>query len=58
MTVSGQPVVVIGSLDRSDDYQRVLTELKGSGANVTGEMIDRILDNGELQSNLAFLKHS
>ncbi|BEI84341.1 hypothetical protein CcaverHIS002_0409450 [Cutaneotrichosporon cavernicola] len=39
------PVVVIGSLDRADDYQRILTELKGSGTNVTGEMLDRILDN-------------
>ncbi|KLT44335.1 putative cytoplasm protein [Cutaneotrichosporon oleaginosum] len=38
-------VVVIGSLERADDYQRVLTELKSSGANVTGEMLDRILDN-------------
>lgn len=39
------PVVVIGSLDRADDYQRILTELKSSGANASGEMLDRILDN-------------
>jgi hypothetical protein len=44
--MSSGAVVVIGSLERAEDYQRVLTELKSSGANVTGEMLDRILDNG------------
>lgn len=47
MTASSEPVVVIGSLNRADDYQNLLTELKDSGANVSGEMVDRILDNGE-----------
>lgn len=47
MTIPGQSVVVVGSLDRADDYQRVLSELKASGATVSGEMLDRILDNGE-----------
>lgn len=52
MTVPQQPAqqLVIGSLDRADDYQRVLTELQSAGASVTGEMVDRLLDNGE--SNL------
>lgn len=44
--MTSDAVVVIGSLERGDDYQRVLSELKASGANVTGEMLDRILDNG------------
>jgi hypothetical protein len=40
--------LVLGSLERADEYQRVLTELKASGKNVQGEMVDRILDGGEL----------
>ena len=40
--------LVLGSMERSDEYQRVLLELKGSGKNVQGEMVDRILDGGEL----------
>lgn len=48
MTVLGQPAqVVLGSLARANDYQRILTELKAGGAPVSGEMVDRILDNGE-----------
>ncbi|RSH81117.1 electron carrier [Apiotrichum porosum] len=46
MTVLGQPAqVVLGSLARANDYQRILTELKAGGAPVSGEMVDRILDN-------------
>lgn len=44
--------LVLGSLERADEYQRVLTELKAGGKNVQGEMVDRILDGGEL-SDLA-----
>lgn len=49
MTVPANPAqqLVIGSLDRSDDYQRVLTELQAAGASAQGEMVDRLLDNGE-----------
>lgn len=42
--------VVLGSMERAEEYQRVLTQLKeGAGAQgkVQGEMIDRVLDNGE-----------
>jgi hypothetical protein len=47
--MTGQPSqVVIGSLARADDYQRVLADLKAASSAVTGEMVDRILDNGEL----------
>lgn len=47
--LAGKPSqVVVGSLARSDDYQRILTQLKAIGDGpVTGEMVDRILDNGE-----------
>ncbi|ODN83048.1 Fe-S cluster assembly protein DRE2 [Cryptococcus amylolentus CBS 6039] len=40
--------IVLGSMQRSDDYQHILTELKsaaGPMGKVQGEMIDRILDN-------------
>lgn len=49
MTLSATPdkQLVIGSLDRSDEYQRVLTELQSGGASTQGEMVDRLLDNGE-----------
>lgn len=52
MAVTASPAtpaqqLVIGSLDRADQYQRVLTELQSAGASVTGEMVDRLLDNGE-----------
>lgn len=55
MTVTATPTpaqqpaqqLVVGSLDRADEYQRVLTELQSAGASVTGEMVDRLLDNGE-----------
>jgi len=52
--MTGQPSqVVIGSLARADDYQRILAELKASGSGpVTGEMVDRILDNGECCSGV------
>ncbi|WRT70764.1 uncharacterized protein IL334_007763 [Kwoniella shivajii] len=37
--------VVVGSMERIEDYQKTLTELKSHGGNVQGEMVDRILDN-------------
>jgi len=42
--------LVLGSMERADEYQRLLTSLKesaGSQGKVQGEMVDRILDNGE-----------
>ena len=42
--------LVLGSMYRADEYQQVLTSLKesaGSDGKVQGEMIDRLLDNGE-----------
>lgn len=48
MTVPSQPAqIVLGSLERADDYQRILSELKSVNDTVSGEMVDRILDNGE-----------
>lgn len=42
--------VVLGSMERLDEYQHVVTLLKentqGQGT-VQGEMVDRILDGGE-----------
>ncbi|WVW80770.1 Fe-S cluster assembly protein DRE2 [Kwoniella bestiolae CBS 10118] len=37
--------VVLGSMQRIEEYQNVLIELKNQGGNVQGEMVDRILDN-------------
>ncbi|WVQ86273.1 Fe-S cluster assembly protein DRE2 [Cryptococcus sp. DSM 104549] len=40
--------LVLGSMQRADEYQALLTQLKSSapaGAKVQGEMVDRILDN-------------
>jgi hypothetical protein len=42
--------VVLGSMARAEEYQTVLVSLKeGAGwqGKVQGEMIDRVLDNGE-----------
>ncbi len=43
--------VVLGSMERAEEYQRVVTGLKesaaGSGGSVQAEMIDRVLDNGK-----------
>ncbi|WWC65245.1 Fe-S cluster assembly protein DRE2 [Kwoniella dejecticola CBS 10117] len=37
--------VVVGSMERIEEYQVILTDLKNQGGNVQGEMVDRILDN-------------
>ena len=42
--------VVIGSMERAEEYGSKLTELKSNGGNVQGEMVDRVLDKGELIS--------
>jgi hypothetical protein len=38
--------VVIGSMQRAEEYGSLLTELKSNGGNVQGEMVDRVLDKG------------
>jgi hypothetical protein len=41
--------VVLGSMERAEEYQRVLISLKesaGGQGKVQGEMIDRVLQNG------------
>lgn len=38
--------VVIGSMERAEEYGSILTELKSNGGNVQGEMVDRVLDKG------------
>ena len=40
-------VVVLGSMSRAQEYQRLVTDLKGSGVSVKADMIDRVLDGGE-----------
>lgn len=40
--------VVIGSMDRAEEYGATMTELKSNGGNVQGEMLDRVLDKGKL----------
>ena len=46
--------VVLGSMERVEEYQQVLISLKEkSGGEVRGEMIDRILDGGELAFSYA-----
>ena len=44
--------LVLGSLERAAEYQQLVTDLKGDGKNVQGEMVDRILDGGELPNAL------
>lgn len=39
--------VVLGSLERGDEYQRIVSGLKAQGGIVQGEMVDRVLDGGE-----------
>ena len=49
---AGPSVVVVGSMTRLEEYQRLLTSLKQeNGDTVRGEMVDRIVDGG------AFLEH-
>jgi hypothetical protein len=45
--------LVLGSLERADEYQRVLLSLKADGKDVQGEMVDRILDGGEYLSDIS-----
>ncbi|EIW70079.1 Fe-S cluster assembly protein DRE2 [Tremella mesenterica] len=42
---AGTVQVVLGSMERADEYQTLLTSLKESGGHVRGEMVDRVLDN-------------
>jgi hypothetical protein len=42
--------VVLGSMDRIEEYQQVLGDLKSTGGTVQGEMVDRVLDNGTMFS--------
>ncbi|KAK8850602.1 Fe-S cluster assembly protein DRE2 [Kwoniella newhampshirensis] len=44
---SSSTQVVLGSMQRAEEYQTLLVELKGAagGGKVQGEMVDRILDN-------------
>jgi hypothetical protein len=44
--------VVIGSMERAEEYGAKLTELKSNGGNVQGEMVDRVLDKGMLVASL------
>ena len=45
---TGQTVqVVLGSMSRVEEYQKLVTTLKEAGGEVHAEMVDRILDGGE-----------
>lgn len=39
--------VVLGSMDRAEEYGSILTSLKSNGGSVQGEMVDRVLGGGE-----------
>lgn len=39
--------LVLGSLDRGDEYQQLVSTLKAGGGVVQAEMVDRVLDGGE-----------
>lgn len=39
--------VVLGSMERAEEYQQVVMGLKEAGGVVQAEMIDRVLDNGK-----------
>lgn len=39
--------VVLGSMERAEEYGSILTSLKSNGGNVQGEMVDRVLGGGE-----------
>ncbi|KAL7420871.1 electron carrier [Cryptotrichosporon argae] len=43
MTVTSAQVV-LGSMERADEYTAVLGQLQAAGASVRGEMVDRVLD--------------
>lgn len=53
MTVSSGSTsaqVVLGSMERAEEYQQLLLSLQesaGAAGKVQGEMVDRILDNGK-----------
>ena len=39
--------VVLGSMERAEEYAQILTNLKANGGDVQGEMVDRILGGGK-----------
>lgn len=39
--------VVLGSMERAEEYGTILTTLKANGGDVQGEMVDRILGGGK-----------
>ena len=50
---------MVGSMSRIEEYQRVLSGLKSEGGSiVTGEMIDRLLDQGGVLVQIRGLRHS
>ena len=38
--------VVLGSMERAEEYGSILTTLKANGGDVQGEMVDRVLGGG------------
>jgi len=47
-SISASTQLVLGSMERGEEYQRLVTTLKEGGGVVQGEMVDRVLDGGEL----------
>lgn len=46
ITASTSAQVVLGSMERVEEYGSILTSLKANGGNVQGEMVDRVLGGG------------
>jgi hypothetical protein len=43
------PIVVVGSMQRMEEYQELLGVLRGKGGEVRGEMVDRVVQGGECE---------
>jgi hypothetical protein len=46
-TTSSGPVIVIGSMERMNEYQSLVGGLRSQGLDVRSEMVDRLLQGGE-----------
>jgi hypothetical protein len=44
---SSGPVIVIGSMERMNEYQSLVGGLRSQGLDVRSEMVDRLLQGGE-----------
>lgn len=49
---SSGPIVILGSMERMDEYQSLLGGFRDKGEDVRGEMVDRVLQGGEFVNRL------